>query len=72
MQKMSSGLRLEFLCGLDNAGASSAKKCMLYQAYSNVMEQSKDKSNSINSRVLVDSVILILPFKLNKMHSHVI
>ena len=72
MQKMSSGLRLELLHGLDNVGDLRNKKLILYQAYLNVMEQSKDANDISSSRSLFDSVILMLDVKLKKTNSHII
>ena len=50
MRKMSSGLRLELLCGLDIVGDLINKKRISYQDYVNVMEQSKDNNYSSSSR----------------------
>ena len=50
MKKMSSGLRLELMCGLENVGNLSNKKRMCYQDYLNVVNQSKDNNESSSSR----------------------
>ena len=72
MQKISSGLRLELLHGLDNVGDLRNKKLIRYQAYLNVIEQSKDANDSSSSRSLFDCVILMLAVKLNKTNIHII
>ena len=72
MQKISSALRLELLHGLDNFGDLRNKKLIRYQAYLNVMEQSKDANDISSSRSLFDSDILMLAVKLNNTNSHII
>ena len=72
IQKISSGLRLELLYGLDNIDDLTNKKRIRYQAYLNIMEQSKDNDGSSSIRSLVDSVILILAVKLGFMDAYVV
>jgi len=71
IQKISSGLRLELLYGLDNIFDLTTKKRIRYQAYLNIMEQYNNNANS-DIRSLVDSVILILAVKLGFMDTYVI